>query len=55
LPHGMLGPWPIQKNRHLKRIYLNLIERRNLERAAGVHFTAEDELRKSAGSQEIDS
>lgn len=48
LPHGMLGPWPIQKSRHLKWIYLNLIERRNLERAAGVHFTAEDEWRKSA-------
>jgi glycosyltransferase involved in cell wall biosynthesis len=48
LPHGMLGPWPIQQNGHLKRIYLNLIESRNLKRAAGVHFTAEDELRKSA-------
>ena len=48
LPHGMLGPWPLQNRRQLKRFYLNVIEKRNLEGAAGVHFTAEDELRKSA-------
>ncbi len=46
--HGMLGPWPLEKKRHLKRVYLTLIEKRNLERAAGVHFTADAELRSSA-------
>jgi len=46
-PHGMLGPWPLQKRRRLKRIYLNFIEKANLESAAGVHFTADGELRKS--------
>jgi glycosyltransferase involved in cell wall biosynthesis len=48
LPHGMLGPWPLQKRRLLKKLYLKLVEERNLEDAAAVHFTAEDELLTSA-------
>ena len=47
LPHGMLGPWPIRNRRLLKSIYLNAVEKKNLARAAAVHFTAEDELRTS--------
>jgi glycosyltransferase involved in cell wall biosynthesis len=47
LPHGMLAPWPVRKNWLLKKIYLKAIEQRNLERAAAVHFTAEEELQMS--------
>lgn len=47
LPHGMLAPWPVRKNWLLKKIYLKAIEQKNLERAAAVHFTAEEELQMS--------
>jgi glycosyltransferase involved in cell wall biosynthesis len=48
LPHGMLAPWAIQRNRFLKQYYLKLIEQKNLARAAAVQFTAEEELKASA-------
>jgi len=47
LPHGMLTPWPVRQNWLLKQVYLKMIERRNLEGAAAVQFTAEEELRTS--------
>jgi len=47
LPHGMLAPWPVRKNWLLKKVYLKAIEQKNLERAAAVHFTAEEELQMS--------
>lgn len=46
-PHGMLAPWPVRKNWLLKKVYLRAIEQRNLERAAAVHFTADEELQMS--------
>src|SRR5436190_4675970 len=48
LPHGMLAPWAIKQKRFLKQPYLRLIEQRNLEHAAAVQFTAEEELNSSA-------
>ena len=45
LPHGMLDPWSLSKSWLAKKIYLMLVEKRNIEQAAAVHFTAEDELR----------
>jgi glycosyltransferase involved in cell wall biosynthesis len=42
-PHGMLDPWNMGKNRWGKRLYLGLRMRRNLDRAAAVHFTTEIE------------
>jgi glycosyltransferase involved in cell wall biosynthesis len=47
LPHGMLAPWSVRQNWLLKQVYLKTIEQRNLERAAAVQFTAEEELRTS--------
>jgi glycosyltransferase involved in cell wall biosynthesis len=47
VPHGMLAPWPVRKNWLLKKVYLKAIEQKNLERAAAVHFTAEEELHMS--------
>jgi glycosyltransferase involved in cell wall biosynthesis len=47
LPHGMLTPWAVRQNWLLKQVYLRAIEERNLEGAAAVHFTAEEELRIS--------
>jgi glycosyltransferase involved in cell wall biosynthesis len=44
LPHGTLSAWPLRKNLMAKKIYLTVIEKKNLKRAAAVHFTAEDEL-----------
>jgi glycosyltransferase involved in cell wall biosynthesis len=47
LPHGMLGQWPVRKNRLIKTIYLKGVEQNNIENAAAVHFTAQDEFRTS--------
>jgi glycosyltransferase involved in cell wall biosynthesis len=47
VPHGMLNPWPLQQNGLLKSLYLSAIERRNLTRAAAVHFAVEDEFSNS--------
>jgi glycosyltransferase involved in cell wall biosynthesis len=47
LPHGMLAPWPMRNKRLRKMIYFKLIEENNLERAAAIHFTAEEEMRIS--------
>jgi glycosyltransferase involved in cell wall biosynthesis len=47
LPHGMLAPWPVRQNWLLKKIYLRAIEQRNLERAAAVQFTADEEQQMS--------
>src|SRR6185503_7388062 len=46
LPHGMLAPWPMRKNRLMKSLYFKAIEKKNLQHAV-VHFTAEAELRTS--------
>ncbi len=42
-PHGMLDPWSLSQNRLLKRAYFELRLRRDLNRAAAIHFTTETE------------
>src|SRR3989442_10257614 len=42
-PHGSLDPYLYQRHRGRKRIYELLVERRNLNRAAAIHFTTEEE------------
>jgi glycosyltransferase involved in cell wall biosynthesis len=44
-PHGTLNPYLFRRHRLRKRLYEALFERRNLERAAAVQFTATDEMR----------
>jgi glycosyltransferase involved in cell wall biosynthesis len=43
-PHGTLDPYIFNRHRPRKIIYETLIENRNLEKAAAVHFTAADEM-----------
>ena len=43
-PHGGLDPWVMQKRPLVRKIYLALFERPNLEKAAAVHFTTMKEL-----------
>lgn len=43
-PHGMLDRWALNKSRLKKAIYGRLFERRNVARAAGVHFLNDEEL-----------
>ncbi len=43
-PHGTLDPYIFYHHRLRKRVYERLFERRNLEAAAAVHFTAYEEL-----------
>jgi glycosyltransferase involved in cell wall biosynthesis len=48
-PHGMLDPYAINaKNRWKKRLYLALVERKDLEHAAALHFTTAEEQRLAA-------
>lgn len=42
-PIGQLEHWPLQQARSKKQIYLKLLERRNIERASCIHFTADSE------------
>ncbi len=42
-PHGMLDPWCLRQSGTKKRLYLAWRLRRNLNRAAALHFTAETE------------
>jgi glycosyltransferase involved in cell wall biosynthesis len=44
-PHGSLDPFLRERHRLRKAVYELLIERRNMEHAAGIHFTAEEERR----------
>ena len=45
-PHGCLDPFLFYKpkNRLIKRIHEHLIERRNLNKAAAVHYTSKEEM-----------
>jgi glycosyltransferase involved in cell wall biosynthesis len=40
-PCGMLDPWSLSQSRWKKRLYMALRLRRNLDRAAALHFTSE--------------
>jgi len=42
-PHGSLDPYLYRRHRGRKRIYEFLAERRNLNRAAAIHFVTEEE------------
>ncbi len=46
-PHGMLMKEPLKSKSLKKRIYLKLIEKGNLEKAAAIHFTTELEKEES--------
>jgi len=42
-PHGALDPYLFRRHRGRKRLYERLVERRNLNQAAAIHFTAREE------------
>jgi glycosyltransferase involved in cell wall biosynthesis len=41
--HGVLDPLLLKKNFFNKMLYLNILERKNLEKARGLHVTSEEE------------
>ena len=43
-PHGTLDPFLRRKSRFKKAIYNFLLEKRNLDRAAAIHYTTEEEM-----------
>lgn len=45
---GQLCRWSLERSSHRKRLLLRLIERRNLEAAAALHFTTQAERREAA-------
>jgi len=46
-PLGLLCEWSLQQSAFRKKAYLALVERSNLNRSAGLEFTAEQELREA--------
>ncbi|MBL4670819.1 MAG: glycosyltransferase, partial [Arenicella sp.] len=46
-PIGQLQNWSLQQARAKKKLYLNAVEKANIESASAVHFTAEAEQRES--------
>ncbi|MEM7359211.1 MAG: glycosyltransferase [Pseudomonadota bacterium] len=49
-PIGQLEHWALQQGGLKKRLYMTLVERRNLEGAAAIHFTAASELQQARES-----
>jgi glycosyltransferase involved in cell wall biosynthesis len=47
-PHGTFDPFLMKVRKRRKQVYLHLIERRNLDCAFAIHYTAEDEARLAA-------
>lgn len=52
---GQLYPWCLNQKKLKKKIYLELIERKNLENASLLHFTTEDEKENMGINIENDS
>ena len=50
-PLGLLCEWSLQQHALRKRLYLGLIERRNLNASAGLEYTTEQELAEAAPLQ----
>ncbi|MEA5564837.1 hormogonium polysaccharide biosynthesis glycosyltransferase HpsP [Anabaena sp. UHCC 0399] len=46
-PLGTLDPSDLLKKKQLKKLYVEIIERRNLAKAAAIHFTSEQEAKIS--------
>ncbi|TAF03015.1 MAG: glycosyltransferase [Nostocales cyanobacterium] len=47
-PLGTLDPADLRKKKQLKQLYVALLERRNIENAAAIHFTSEQEAKISS-------
>ncbi|WP_427159718.1 hormogonium polysaccharide biosynthesis glycosyltransferase HpsP [Aliinostoc sp. HNIBRCY26] len=47
-PLGTLDPADLLKKKQLKKLYVEIIEKRNLANAAAIHFTSEQEAKVSA-------
>jgi glycosyltransferase involved in cell wall biosynthesis len=47
-PLGVLGCWPLQHGGWYKRLFLNLLERRCLDRAAAIEFNSDSEREEAA-------
>ena len=45
-PHGLLCKWSLQQSQQKKKLYLDLIERKNLHRAELIHLTAKKEQKE---------
>lgn len=52
-PHGTLDPLIRKKNRLIKAIYTTLIEKRNLDYAAAIHYTSMTEMASAHSSLRI--
>lgn len=54
-PHGTLDPFLQRRGRYKKAAYMALIEKRNLDGAAAIHYTSEEEMRLAHGPLGIQS
>lgn len=55
MPHGSLNPFVRNRGVIKKAIYTQLIEKKNLDYAAGIHYTAQEEMNQAHNSLHIHS